>query len=92
MSLNCATGMKANETGRLVKDVTLVTPVTPVLEGGLDTCSHAAFPNWPYTTLLASRVGNCTHPDHPFVLHLPTHLHSTWQVVRIGFDQHTGWP
>lgn len=33
MSLNCVTGMKANETGRLVKAVTLVTPVTPVLEG-----------------------------------------------------------
>lgn len=33
MSLNCVTAMKANETGRLVKGVTLVTPVTPVLEG-----------------------------------------------------------
>lgn len=34
MSLNCVTGMKAKETGRLVKVVTLVTPVTPVLEEG----------------------------------------------------------
>ena len=34
MSLNCVTGVKANETGRLVNGVTLVTPVTPVLEGG----------------------------------------------------------
>ena len=34
MSLNCVTGMKANKTGRLVKGVTLVTPVTLVLEGG----------------------------------------------------------
>lgn len=33
MPLNCVTGVKANETGRLVKGVTLVTPVTPVLEG-----------------------------------------------------------
>lgn len=91
MSLNCVTGMKANETGCLVKGVTLVTPVTPVLEGaGL--CSDSAFPNWPYITLLASRVGNCTPPDHPFALHLPTHLNSTWPVVRIGFDQQTGWP
>lgn len=56
-------------------------------------CSHAAFPKWPYATLLvASRVGNCTQPDHPFALHLPTYLHSTWQVVRIGLDQYTGWP
>ena len=34
MPLNCVTGVKANETGRLVKGVTLVTPVTPVFEGG----------------------------------------------------------
>ena len=33
MPLNCVTGVKANETGRLVKGVTLVTPVTPVFEG-----------------------------------------------------------
>lgn len=33
MSLNCVTGLKANEAGRLVKGVTLVTPVTPVLVG-----------------------------------------------------------
>lgn len=55
-------------------------------------CSDAAFPNWPYIKLLASRVGNFTPPNHPFALHLPTHLHSTWPVVRIGFDQHNGWP
>lgn len=34
MLLNCVTAVKANETGRFVKGVTLVTPVTPVLEGG----------------------------------------------------------
>lgn len=33
MPLNCVTGVKANEIGRLVKGVTLVTPVTPVFEG-----------------------------------------------------------
>ena len=31
--LNCVTDLKANESGRLVTGVTLVTPVTPVLEG-----------------------------------------------------------
>ena len=92
MSPDCVTGMKANETGRLVKSVTLVTPVTPVLEGGWIRALMLPFQIWPYTTWLASRVGNCTQPDHPSALHLPTHLHSTWQVVRIGFDQHTGWP
>ena len=30
----CVTAVKANETGHLVKGVTLVTPVTPVFEGG----------------------------------------------------------
>ena len=34
-------------------------------------CSHAASPNWPYTTSLASRVGNCTPPDHPFAFTCP---------------------
>lgn len=34
MPLNCVTAVKANETGYLVKGVTLVTPVTPVFEGG----------------------------------------------------------
>lgn len=34
MPLNCVTGLKANENGRLVTGVTLVTPVTPVFEGG----------------------------------------------------------
>lgn len=33
MLLDCVTGVKANENGRLVKGVTPVTPVTPVLEG-----------------------------------------------------------
>lgn len=33
MSLNCVTGVEANETGRLAMGVTRVTPVTPVLEG-----------------------------------------------------------
>ena len=33
-------------------------------------------------------LGNCTPPDHPFALHLPTHLHSTLPVVCIEFDQH----
>ena len=54
MLLDCVTGVKASETGRLVEGVTPVTPVTPVLEGGKDMCSHTAIQNWPYTTLLAS--------------------------------------
>jgi hypothetical protein len=43
MLLNCVTGVKANETGRLVKGVTLVTPVTPVLEGAgyVLSCCHS---------------------------------------------------
>jgi hypothetical protein len=50
-------------------------------------CSDAAFPNWPYTTLLASRVGNCTPSDRPFALHLPTHLHSTCPLICIRLGQ-----
>lgn len=49
-------------------------------------CSDAAFPNWPYTTLLASRVGNCTPSDRPFALHLPNRSH------RIGAKNAWRWP
>lgn len=50
MSLNCVTAMRANETGRLVKGVTLVTPVTPVLEGG-----------WICALLLPFQIGPTPH-------------------------------
>ena len=50
MLLNCVTGVKANENGRLVKGVTLVTPVTPVLEGG-----------WICALMLPFKIGPTTH-------------------------------
>ena len=50
MTLNCVTGMKPNETGSLVKGVTLVTPVTPVFEGG-----------WVCALMLPFQIGPTTH-------------------------------
>lgn len=50
MQLCCVTAVKANENGRLVKGVTLVTPVTPVFEGG-----------WVYALMLPFQIGPTTH-------------------------------
>lgn len=32
-------------------------------------------------------LGNCTAPDHPFALHLPTHLHSTLSAHLVRPDR-----
>jgi hypothetical protein len=76
MSLNCVTGMKANETGRLVKGVTLVTPVTPGLEGG-----------WICALMLPFQIGPTPHCCWPLgwviALNLPPHLHCTCPLICI---------
>lgn len=76
MSLNCVTGMKANETGRLVKGVTLVTPVTPVLEEG-----------WICALMLPFQSGPTPHCWWPLgwviALNLTTHLHCTCPLICI---------
>jgi hypothetical protein len=75
MSPNCVTGMKANETGRLVKSVTLVTPVTPVLEGG-----------WIRALMLPFQIGPTPHGwplGWVIALNLTTHLHCTCPLICI---------
>lgn len=79
MSLNCVTGMKANEIGRLVNGVTPVTPVTPVLEGG-----------WICALMLPFQIGptpHCWHLGWVIALHLTTHLHCTCPLICIRLGQ-----
>ena len=75
MSPDCVTGMKANETGRLVKSVTLVTPVTPVLDGG-----------WIRALMLPFQIGPTPHGwplGWVIALNLTTHLHCTCPLICI---------
>ena len=81
MSPNCVTGIKANETGHLVKGVTRVTPVAPVLEGG-----------WICALMLPFQIGptpHCWPLGWVIALHLTAHLHCTCPIVRIGLGQRT---